>query len=57
LAVWEEGASPAATKKIWCRRINGNGTLGPFIKIADHALQSCVEPTVAFGPIFGYSML
>jgi hypothetical protein len=56
LAVWNEGASPSDTQKIWGRRINGNGTLGPFIKIADHAPQSCIEPAVAFGPILGYSL-
>jgi hypothetical protein len=54
LAVWEEGASPSDALKIWARRINANGTLGPFIRIADHAPDSCVEPAVTFGPIFGY---
>lgn len=53
LAVWSEKAS-GGPEKIWGRRVNGSGTLGPFVKFADHTPQSCVEPAVAFSPIYGY---
>jgi hypothetical protein len=53
LAVWVDGPS-STHRTIYGRRVSGTGTLQPFIPIADHSGQACVEPAVAYGPFYGY---
>jgi len=53
LAVWEDGPS-STYRTIYGRRVSGTGALQPFIPIADHSGQACVEVAVAYGPIYGY---
>ncbi len=53
LAVWEDGPSPTH-RTIYGRRVSGTGTLQPFIPIADHSGQACIEPAVAYGAGYGY---
>ena len=53
LAVWADGPS-ATHRTIYGRRVTGTGTLHPYIPIADHSGQACVEPDVAYGPVYGY---
>ncbi len=53
LAVWEDGPSPTH-RTIYGRRVSGTGTLQPFILIADHSSQACIEPAVAYGAGYGY---
>jgi hypothetical protein len=53
LAVWVDGPS-STYRTIYGRRVSGAGTLQPFIPIADHSSQACVEVAVAYGPVYGY---
>ena len=53
LAVWEDGPG-AGHQTLYGRRIAGDGTLSPYIKVRDEVNQIFVEPAVSFSPIFGY---
>jgi hypothetical protein len=53
LAVWVDGPS-STHRTIYSRRVSGDGTVQPFIPVADHTGQVCVEPAVAYGPVYGY---
>ena len=47
MAVWYEDYG--TKNSIWGRRINGDGSLQPFIRLANDAGKHRVEPAVAFG--------
>jgi hypothetical protein len=47
LAVWYEDYG--TKNSVWGRRINGDGSLQPFISLANDAGKHRVEPAVAFG--------
>jgi hypothetical protein len=53
LAVWEDGPS-GSYRTIYGRRVTGTDTLHPYIPIADHSGEACIEPAVAYGDIYGY---
>jgi hypothetical protein len=54
LVVWNEGTSLSAPQKIWGKRLTGTGTIGPFIKLADHDPDHCFDPSVSYSSFLGY---
>lgn len=54
LAVWEDGPQTATERTIYSRRVSATGALSPLIPIATHTGEFCIEPAVAYSPIFGY---
>ncbi len=54
LAVWEDGPQMSTERTVFSRRVTAAGGLEPFIPIAVHSGEACVEPAVAYSPVFGY---
>lgn len=53
LAIWEDGPNPGY-RTVYGRRLSATGALQPYIPIANHSGEACVEPAVAYSHVYGY---
>lgn len=53
LAVWSDGDDTT----IYSRRVTGTGVLQPFISLAVHSGEPCIEPAVAYAGCAGYYLI